>query len=88
MDSLVVLVLVLRHRRAVGAVVRRAVGGEVPGAVEEEAGSAAVRRVLRGLLNALPVHALGALGIAVVVETWVNARSWAVVSQMRLTSRR
>ena len=44
----------LRHRRAVGAAVRRAVGDEVLGAVEEEAGSAAVRRVPPGLLNALP----------------------------------
>ena len=31
-------VLVRRHRRAVGAAVRRAVDDEVPGAVEEEAG--------------------------------------------------
>ena len=42
---------------------------EVPGAVEEETGPAAVRRVPPGhLLNALPVHALGALGIVVVVR--------------------
>jgi len=34
-----------RHRRAVGAAVRRAVHDDVPGAVEEEAGPAAVRRV-------------------------------------------
>ena len=34
-ESLVVLFL--RHRRAVGAAVRRAMGDEVPGAVEEEA---------------------------------------------------
>jgi len=64
----VLIVLVRRHRRAVGAVVRRAVDDEVPGAVEEEAGPAAVRRVLPGLLDALPVHALGALGIVVVVQ--------------------
>ena len=51
-ESLVVLFL--RHRRAVGAAVRRAVDDEVPGAVEEEAGLAAVRRVPPGLLNALP----------------------------------
>jgi len=62
----VLIVLVRRHRRAVGAAVRRAVDGEVPGAVEEKAGPAAVRRVPSGLLDALPVHALGALGIAVV----------------------
>ena len=47
---------------------RRAVDDEVPGAVEEEAGPAAVRRVPPGLLDALPVHALGALGIVVVVR--------------------
>ena len=41
----VLIVLVRRHRRAVGTAVRRAVGDEVPGAVEEEAGPAAVRRV-------------------------------------------
>jgi len=41
----VLIVLVRRHRRAVGAAVRRAVDGEVPGAVEEEVGPAAVRRV-------------------------------------------
>ena len=35
----------VRHRRAVGAAVRRAVGDEVPGAIEEETGPAAVRRV-------------------------------------------
>ena len=39
------IVLVRRHRRAVGAAVRRAVDDEVPGVVEEEVGSAAVRRV-------------------------------------------
>jgi len=43
--------------------VRRAVVDEVPGAVEEEAGPAAVHRMPPGLLDALPVHALGALGI-------------------------
>ena len=41
----VLIVLVRRHRRAVGAAVRRAVGGEVPGAVEEETGPAAMRHV-------------------------------------------
>ena len=41
---------------------------EVPGAAEEEAGLAAVRRVPPGLLDALPVHALGALGVVVVVR--------------------
>ena len=53
----VLIVLVRRHRRAVGAAVRRAVGDEVPGAVEEEAGPAAVRRVPPGLLDALPMTA-------------------------------
>ena len=41
----VLFVLVRRHCRAVGAAVRRAVGDEVSGAVEEETGPAAVRRV-------------------------------------------
>ena len=41
----VAVLLVRRHRRAVGVAVRRAVDDEVPGAVEEEAGPAAVRRV-------------------------------------------
>ena len=39
-----------------------------PGAVEEEAGPAAVRRAPPGLLDALPVYALGAFGIVVVVR--------------------
>ena len=47
---------------------RRDVDDEVLGAVEEETGPAAERRVLPGLLNALPVIALGALGIIVVVR--------------------
>ena len=64
----VLIALVRRHRRAVGAAVRWAVDDEVPGAVEEETGPAAVRRVSPGLLDALPVHALGALGIIVVVR--------------------
>ena len=37
-DVAVLIVLVRRHRRAVGTAVRRAVDDEVPGAVEEEAG--------------------------------------------------
>ena len=41
----VLIALVRRHCRAVGAAVRRAGNDEVPGAVEEEAGPAAVRRV-------------------------------------------
>jgi len=45
----VLVVLVRRHRRAVGAAVRHAVDDEAPGAVEEEAGLAAVRRVPPGL---------------------------------------
>jgi len=40
-----------------------AVDDKVQGAVEEEAGPAAVRCAPPGLLDALPVHALGALGI-------------------------
>ena len=48
------VLVVRRHRRAVGAAVRRDVDDEVPGAVEEEAGPAAVRRVPPGLLGALP----------------------------------
>jgi len=47
----VLVVLVRRHRCAVGAVVRRVVDDEVPDAVEEEAGPAAVRRVPPGLLD-------------------------------------
>ena len=39
-----------------------------PGAVEEETGPAAVRCVPLGLLDALPEHALGALGIAVIAR--------------------
>ena len=46
---------------------RRAVGDEVLGAVEEETGPATVRRVPLGLLDALPVHALGALGIVILL---------------------
>ena len=64
----VLVVFVRRNCCAVGAAVRRAVDGEVLGAVEAEAGPAAVRRVPSGLLDALPVYALGALGIAVVVR--------------------
>ena len=47
---------------------RRAVDDEAPGAVEEKTDPAAVRRVPPGFLDALPVHALGALGIVVVVR--------------------
>ena len=42
----VLVVLVRRHRCAVGAAVRRVVGDEVPGAVEEEAGPAAVSKLI------------------------------------------
>ena len=55
------------------AAVRRVVGDEVLGAVEEETGPAAVRRDPPGLLGALPVHALGALGIVVVVSWSASA---------------
>ena len=82
----VLIVRVRRHRRAVCAAVRRAVDDEVPGAVEEEKGPAAVRRVPPGLLDALPIHALGALGIVVVVRDVGPRRSCAVMSQMWLTS--
>ena len=67
------VVLARRHRRAVCTAVRRAVGDEAPGAAEEETGPATVCRVPPGLLNALPVHALGPLGIVVVVRD-VNSR--------------
>ena len=66
-EEAALVVLVRRHRRAVGAAVRRAVDDEVPGAVKEM-GPAALRRVPLGPLDALPVHALGALGIVVVVR--------------------
>ena len=56
------------HRRAVDAAVRWAVDDEVPGTDEEEVGPAAVRHVPPGLLDALPKHSRGALGIAVVVR--------------------
>ena len=65
----VLVVLVRRHRRAVGAAVRQAVDDEVSSVVEKETGPAAVRRVPPDLLDALPVHALGALGIIVVLST-------------------
>ena len=58
----VLIVLVRWHRRAVGAAMRRAVDDEVPGAVEEEAGPAAVRRVPPGLLDALPVCFYNSIG--------------------------
>ena len=58
----VLVVLVRRHCHAVRA------DDEISSAIKEETGPAAVRRVLPGLLDALPVHALGALGIAVVVR--------------------
>ena len=48
----VLVVLVRRHRHAVRAAVRRVVDDEVPGAIEEETGPAAVRRVSPGLLDA------------------------------------
>ena len=40
----VLIILVRRHRRAVRAAVRRAVDDEVPGAIKEETGPAAVRQ--------------------------------------------
>ena len=47
----VLVVLVRRHCCAVGAAVRRAVDDEVPSAVEEKTGPAAVRRMPPGLLD-------------------------------------
>jgi len=61
----VLVVLVRRHRHAVRAAVRRAVDDEIPSAIKEKTGPAAVRRVSPGLLDARPVHALGAPGIIV-----------------------
>ena len=55
-EAAVLVVLVRRHRCAVSAAVRRAVDDEVPGAVEEEMGSAAVRRVLQGILLDGVIH--------------------------------
>ena len=49
----VLIVLVRRHRQAVGAAVRWAVDDEVPGAVEEEAGPAAVHPGLLFLMRCL-----------------------------------
>ena len=51
----VLIALVRRYRRAVGAAVSRAADDDAPGAVEEETGPAAVRRVPPGLLGALPM---------------------------------
>ena len=48
------------RRQCRRAAVRRAVDDEVPSAVEEKTGPAAVRRMPPGLLDALPIHALGA----------------------------
>jgi hypothetical protein len=67
-EVVVLVVLVHRHSRAVGAAVRRAVDDEVPGTVEEETSPATVHRVPPGLIDALPVYALGPLGIVVVVR--------------------
>ena len=47
----VLVVLVRRHRHAVRAAVRRAVDDEIPGAIKEETGPAAVRRVLFPVLS-------------------------------------
>jgi len=59
----VLFVLVRRHRQALRAAVRRAVDAEISSAATEETGPAAVRRVSPCLLDARPVHALGAPGI-------------------------
>ena len=60
----VLVVLVRRHCCAVGAAVRRALW--MMSAVEKKTGPATVRRMPPGLLDALPVHALGALSIVAV----------------------
>jgi len=57
----ILAMLARRHCCAVGAAVRRAVDDEVPSAAEEKTGPAALRRMPPGLLDALHVHALGAL---------------------------
>ena len=49
------VVLISRRRRAVGAAVRRAVDDEAPGAVEKATGSTAMRRVPPGLLMYMPL---------------------------------
>ena len=83
----VLIALVRRHRRAVGAAARRAVGDEVPGTIEEEAGPAAVRRVPPGLLDVRCLYMpLVRLASPLWYETWVRARSLAMKSQMRPTS--
>ena len=65
------VVLVRRHRRAVGVAVRRAVDNEVPGVWSRR-----TRAQPPGLLGELPVlqpvYALGALGIAVVERDFLK----------------
>ena len=81
----VLVVLARRHRHAVRAAVRRAVDDENSSAIKEETGPAAVRRVSPCLLNARPVHALGAPGIIVVANfliaimiaiIWLHGLDW------------
>ena len=67
-EKVTVLVVLVGRHCAVGAALRRAVDDEVPSAVEKKTGLAAVRRMPPGLLDAPPVHALGALRIVVVVR--------------------
>jgi len=57
----VLIVLVRRQHRAVGAAVRRAVDDEVPGAVEEEAGPAARSSVFGLSLSGVPRTLAGQL---------------------------
>ena len=66
-EKVAVLVVLVGRHCAVGAALRRAVDDEVPSAVEKKTGPAAVRRMPPGLLDAPPVHALGALRIVVVL---------------------
>ena len=68
----VAVLLVRRHRRAVGVAVRRAVDDEVPGAVEEEAGPAAVRRVPQAFWMRCLYMPLVRLASSLLYETWVR----------------
>ena len=88
----VLVVLVRRHCCAVGAAVRRAVDDEVPGAVEEE--TAAGRRAQPRCAVCLQAFWVRCLYMPLVrlapllqYKTWARASSWAMMSQMRLTSR-
>ena len=70
----VLIVLVRRHRCAVGAVVHQVVDDEVPGAVEEEAGLAAVRRGF-GLSQPGTLSTENAPATAHILEVKIKARN-------------